>query len=59
VKTASAETVDGSFRVWCDRCSIRIAPSEERVAVGAKVYHSNCHSKLAKPKSKRRAAAGG
>jgi hypothetical protein len=34
------------FRIWCDRCSIRIAPNEERTLVEDKAYHPNCYSKL-------------
>jgi hypothetical protein len=33
------------FRVWCDSCSIRIAPNEERVAVKTKTYHQRCYAK--------------
>jgi len=33
------------FRVWCDSCSIRIAPNEERVAVKSKTYHQRCYAK--------------
>ncbi len=34
------------FRVWCERCSIRIAPNEEQAVVRGKTYHARCHSKL-------------
>jgi hypothetical protein len=34
------------FRIWCERCSIRIAPNEERIAVRKFIYHTNCYSKL-------------
>lgn len=40
------ETVEVPFKIWCERCSIRIAPNEERVSVRDKTYHTNCHSKL-------------
>jgi len=40
------ETSEVPFKIWCERCSIRIAPNEERVAVRDKTYHTNCHSKL-------------
>jgi hypothetical protein len=33
------------FRVWCEHCSIRIAPNEERVAVRDKTYHEHCYAK--------------
>ena len=41
------ETTEVPFKIWCERCSIRIAPNEERVAVRDKTYHATCHSKLA------------
>jgi hypothetical protein len=33
------------FRVWCDSCSIRIAPNEEQIAVKNKTYHQRCYEK--------------
>jgi hypothetical protein len=33
------------FRVWCDTCSIRIAPNEEQIAVAGKTYHQRCYPK--------------
>lgn len=33
------------FRVWCDSCSIRIAPNEQRVSVKNKTYHQRCYAK--------------
>jgi hypothetical protein len=33
------------FRVWCDSCSIRIAPNEDQVAVNSKTYHQRCYAK--------------
>ena len=49
-KTAKTKTVKSDvkaveFRVWCDSCSIRIAPNEEQIAVDGKTYHQRCHSK--------------
>jgi hypothetical protein len=32
--------------VWCEHCSIRIAPNEERVAVKNKTYHQRCYAKV-------------
>lgn len=32
-------------RVWCEHCSIRIAPNEERVVVKNKIYHERCLAK--------------
>lgn len=43
--TKAAPTVD--FRVWCEGCCIRIAPTEDRREVRGKVYHTHCHAKLA------------
>ena len=41
------------FKVWCQQCSIRIAPNEEQKVVGDKTYHVRCYSKLpASPKPK-------
>jgi hypothetical protein len=40
-------------RIWCEYCCIRIAPLEERTAVGSKTYHPHCFSKLlSSPKPK-------
>lgn len=41
-----ADPIEVPFKVWCERCSIRIAPNEERVSVRDKMYHATCHSKL-------------
>ena len=47
------EVIEVPFKIWCERCSIRIAPNEERVSVRDKTYHANCHSKLTRaPKAK-------
>ena len=55
--------VVAEFRVWCERCSIRIAPNEERMVVRKKAYHANCYSKVfvtskLKEKSEGRLATG-
>jgi hypothetical protein len=34
------------IKVWCEVCSIRIAPSEERTVIQGKTYHSRCYQKL-------------
>ena len=44
--TKPATPVVVEFKVWCERCSIRIAPNEERTAVRNKMYHVSCYSKL-------------
>jgi hypothetical protein len=33
------------FGIWCEHCSIRIAPKEQRVAVESKTYHQRCYEK--------------
>jgi hypothetical protein len=51
MKVASLENTTAKFRVWCERCCIRVAPNEERVVVSGKAYHPNCYAKLStKPK---------
>jgi len=41
------------FKVWCEQCSIRIAPNEEQTTVAGKAYHTRCYSKLSSmPKPK-------
>ena len=53
MKPAKAEAPAVSLKVWCDRCSIRIAPSEERIVVRDKTYHAQCYAKLSPaPRSK-------
>ena len=44
-KKAAAEVDNGSLKVWCEHCSIRIAPSEMKVASDGKVYHERCYEK--------------
>lgn len=39
------DKVVAEFRIWCDICSIRIAPNEEKTVVEDKTYHPNCYSK--------------
>jgi hypothetical protein len=45
-KVKKVEMANIDFRVWCDHCCIRIAPHEDRTAVGTKAYHPGCYSKL-------------
>jgi hypothetical protein len=40
MKIEKAEVKPAEFRVWCDCCSIRIAPNED-----GKTYHGRCYSK--------------
>jgi hypothetical protein len=31
-----------NYGVWCEHCSIRIAPNEEQVVEKNKIYHQRC-----------------
>jgi hypothetical protein len=57
MKTANAEVKTADFRIWCEHCSIRIAPHEEKVAVDGKTYHQRCYPKYCEAISKARAAS--
>ena len=46
MKAAKVEVPKGEFKIWCERCSIRIAPNEERTIVDGKIYHPQCYLKL-------------
>jgi hypothetical protein len=46
MKNAKAEIKTVSFRVWCEHCSIRIAPHEDKIAADGKTYHQRCYSRL-------------
>jgi hypothetical protein len=43
MKTVNAEK---DFRIWCEHCSIRIAPHEAKVVASGKTYHQRCHLKV-------------
>jgi hypothetical protein len=45
MKVAKVETAKAEFRIWCDRCNIRVAPNEERTVVRGKTYHPGCATK--------------
>ena len=45
MKIETANLKPAEFRVWCDCCSIRIAPNEEQIAMNGKAYHQRCYSK--------------
>ena len=45
MKIEKADVKAGEFRVWCDCCSIRIAPNEEQIAMDGKTYHQRCYTK--------------
>jgi hypothetical protein len=61
MKIEKADVKPTEFRLWCDCCSIRIAPNEEQVAVDGKIYHQRCYSKtfpaVSKAKTKSSQAA--
>jgi len=46
MKAAKLVVSETEFRIWCERCCIRIAPNEERIMNSGKIYHTQCHSKL-------------
>lgn len=46
MKQAKVENTNADFKVWCEFCSIRVAPNEERTVVRGKTYHQQCFSKL-------------
>lgn len=52
MKIDKADVKSFEFRVWCDSCSIRIAPNEEQIAVDGKTYHQRCYSKTVSAVSK-------
>jgi len=45
MKINKADVKGEQFRVWCDTCSIRIAPNEEQIAVEGKTDHKRCYAK--------------
>ena len=46
VKVEKVEIKVADFRVWCEKCRIRIAPHEAQIALSGKSYHPRCHSEL-------------
>jgi hypothetical protein len=46
MKASKAAVSEPEFKIWCEQCSIRIAPNEERIMNNGKIYHTQCHSKL-------------
>jgi hypothetical protein len=53
-KVEKAGIKNTELKVWCEYCSIRIAPNEEQITVREKTYHVRCYLKLpaiAKPTS--------
>jgi hypothetical protein len=46
MKIGKADVKATEFRVWCECCSVRIAPNEEQTAFAGKTYHQRCYSKI-------------
>src|SRR5262245_50427977 len=44
-KKDGAAVENRNLKVWCEHCSIRIAPSEIRVTSDGKAYHQRCYEK--------------
>jgi hypothetical protein len=44
-KLNRAEVDKENHKVWCEHCSIRIAPNEGRVASDGKTYHQHCYER--------------
>jgi len=57
MKVNSAEVNNGNLKVWCEHCSIRIAPNEDRVASDGKIYHQHCYERYYAADSKMRVAS--
>ena len=51
-KKDGASVENHSLKVWCEHCSIRIAPNEMRVTSGGKIYHQRCYEKRSAAGSK-------
>jgi hypothetical protein len=51
-KKGAAEAESSNLKVWCEHCSIRIAPNEMRVASDGKIYHQRCYEKYCAAGSK-------
>ena len=46
MKAVKLETPVADFKLWCERCCIRIAPQEERTVLNGKTYHLQCYDKV-------------
>jgi hypothetical protein len=51
-KMNNAPVGTGELKVWCEHCSIRIAPNVDRVASDGKIYHQHCYEKYLAPSLK-------
>jgi hypothetical protein len=52
MKAVKVVEVVESWKIWCELCSIRIAPNEERYVSGTKTYHARCFDKLGRTRAK-------
>jgi hypothetical protein len=50
LKSGNGVNKVSSFDVWCEHCSIRVAPNEEQIVVRNKTYHQRCYAK-SKPRA--------
>jgi len=57
MKKIHRDEVDSNFKVWCEYCSIRIAPNEGRIASDGKIYHQNCYERYSAADLKMRVAS--
>ena len=46
MKAVKLEIPVVDFKLWCERCCIRIAPQEERTVMNGKTYHPQCYAKV-------------
>jgi len=46
MKMTKVQTQQASLKTWCPHCSIRVAPSEEKITVSDKTFHTRCYLKL-------------
>jgi len=46
MKAARIQSTQVEFRVWCEHCRVRVAPTEERTVVRNNTYHPNCYLKM-------------
>jgi hypothetical protein len=45
MKVAKTDTLKAEFRIWCEKCNIRVAPNEERTVVRGKDLSSDLRLK--------------
>ena len=57
MKIDSPAVENCDLKVWCEYCSIRIAPNEERTTSDGKMYHQRCYSKSSAATKVRSASA--